>query len=899
MVSPYSNSILTSKSLNEGNATSNNFHPNDYAAILKLFDFDYSPADNYWQVGEITKIQGWIIHISVVLFQIEDVFKQVLPYLKQTGTPFRIIMNESIADDLLCGNLGVAQIGKILKIYPDDSAAARNTIKHLLHITKSFRGPYIPTDTCLGGVIYTRFGGFNPIIKKNAHDIEEKYIYDIESKLVKDPYSIPFQMPKGIDWPFNEIAQVDAFIPPEKPNKTYKLIELLKVDPKGNVYRGFYLAGLLRVKGCVIKQGIRNMQSDRFGRDVHDRLIWQLELHNELSGDIPLPAIYNFYEEHNCSLLIMEYIKGNSLFNKISEINPYSQIWKDLENEQKIRLLNYCLAILHIIDKMHARGYVHRDINPVNFIIDRNEKVRLIDIELAFSLSKNKPIPPFALGTSGFMSPQQQAQQTPTVCEDIYGLGATFIYVFTGIFPIKLTSKETPALTEILNLIIGDECLSQLISLSVHPTQILRPSLTNLLEAFATYRGKIKSGPNKIDHHASPEKRLILRVEQTLQLALCGLTKPPIVIKDEIWLSKQLTVENYTSRQNKQYGISLGLTEGISGILYTLARIHRCGLSIDICRPQYRKCIDILLQTNYQSSTSQSSGLFRGDAGLALTLTENIRSGLLKDNLEIRKTIDSLLSKQNTRIDLANGIAGVGLSALISRNYLPQDKCTSLLRSIVQDLSLKQKKDGSWSESQTKIKNGTPKIFNIANDESGIIWFLLEYFSIHPSDELKSVILKGIARLIAGRNIHVLKQSFGSTESYEVGDGGKGLIAMLIKAYKILKESSYKEIVISTLKKYPLKISHQNFNQENGLSAVGELYLEAFRVFQDEEWKFRAYWISEVLLGTFVRYENDSGYWIMDQNNPSTADFLIGNTGVIHFLLRCINIDKIGYRLLD
>jgi hypothetical protein len=121
---------------------------------------------------------------------------------------------------------------------------------------------------------------------------------------------------------------------------------------------------------------------------------------------------------------------------------------------------------------------------------------------------------------------------------------------------------------------------------------------------------------------------------------------------------------------------------------------------------------------------------------------------------------------------------------------------------------------------------------------------------------------------------------------------------ILIKAYEILHENTYRKIAENALFKYPSRIAHTNFNQENGLAAIGEVYLEAWRVFKNDQWKYRADWISNVFINTFCRIEDGCGHWVMEQNNPPTADFLLGNSGIIHFLVRCLHPDKIGYRLL-
>jgi hypothetical protein len=223
-----------------------------------------------------------------------------------------------------------------------------------------------------------------------------------------------------------------------------------------------------------------------------------------------------------------------------------------------------------------------------------------------------------------------------------------------------------------------------------------------------------------------------------------------------------------------------------------------------------------------------------------------------------------------------------------------------LLDKIVSHLLSKQEKDGSWLQYSAETKRKKTNVTNIGYDDTGIIWFLLQYISLYPNIAVQNAIVKALDIYISNKQfIKHFYNAFASKESYELGDGGKGVMIMLIKAYETLKKEPYKKIVETGLSKYPSRVCHTNFSQENGLSAIGEMYLEAWRVFGNEEWKYRADWIANVFVHSFFRKECDSGYWVMEQNNPPTADLLIGNCGVLHFLARYLYLGKIGYRLLN
>jgi serine/threonine protein kinase len=870
---------------------------NGYSSLLQDFGISFKSAENYWQVGDIKRTQGWILHITVVLYQIEELLKLVIPYLKSREVSFKIIQNEKNAEDLLNGNLGLAQIGKIVSIYPEDDADTLSIARELISLTSAFKGPFIPTDICLGNIIYTRYGGFKPIIKLNAAGQQEKYIYDERGNLIKDAYEMPFRLPQSLTWPFDSIIKPALPEAPALLNRIYKPIELLKMDPKGNVFRGLYVKGLLRVKNCVIKQGFRNMYSDSYGRDIRDRLLWQYELHKALTGIVPLPEIYNIFEEKGYTVLVMEWIKGVSLFDKAIQINPLFVCWRDLQHPKRQLLLQYVIDIAQAIHRMHQMGYVHRDVVPVNFMVDKKNRIKLIDIELAYSLKENRPDPPFTLGTYGFMSPEQEAIQRPTIEEDIYGLGATVICLLTGIFPVKFNTKSPTEFAKSLEFFINDSEIASILASSVHEEPKSRPSVPDIVIKLTAYSQRLSISKN-IKSQRHPFTSNSMAFQDLILVALQGLTEPPIIIKDNLWCSKLLTAENYTSRENRQYEISPGLADGISGVLFMLATLHEAGIDISPCKLQYDKCWSYLQQILFSNITKLSPSLFQGAPGVALTIAKNIGSGMFGDNEQLREKLVACLSLANDQLNFANGIAGVGLAIVRCRAYLPTEFYRTSLNSVISTLLSRQREDGLWMD---PIENNSPAsvILNFKYDNTGIIWFLLELLVIDPNPELEKAIHKAIDGILGHRaHMKYLLQIAATQESYEVGDGGKGLIVTLMYAYEVFKDIYFKEHAIILLSKYPHRVAHHNFSQENGLAAIGELYLEAWRVFKDQEWKSRAEWIAALLANCVYRIRPDSGLWVMEQNNPPTAGFLTGNSGVIHFLARFWKPDKIKYRLL-
>ena len=889
--------LISDRQLTERQNTQEN-----YATILEQFGAPYHKVDYYWQVGVSRKTQGWILHLSVIAPQIAEILQVLVPVFLAQKIVFKLPFDKSIARDILIGNVGYEQLGKVITIYPENESVALSLAKQLIALTSTFRGPAIPTDRHLGGIVYTRYGSINPIMQQGENGVMEKYIHGPNGELIKDNYPIPFQLPNGIAWPFGELTVPE--IPKTNKNlrNIYKPITILKPDARGNVVKSLYLKGFMRVGTCIIKEGKKNMLADDQGRDIQHRLRWQKELHEKLGNTIRLPRILDYFEENDVCYLAMEFIKGQSLQECLISVHRNQNSWFQLTKREQLTILDWIIKIVGAIKKLHEKGFVHRDIAPGNFMIDEKGQLVLIDIELAYDLKNGNQEMPLELGTPGFMSPEQEAVSIPTVKEDIYGLGALMINCFTCLSATRFNTADAEVLFQNLYFFIQNRAITELIvdCLQLHPQS--RPDIQNIQSVLEEYKSNLLSGTNNHQELYAAAHLPVDLLQATVSDALQGLGKKPMPVHENLWMSKTIQLNGHPGNIQKDYSPYCGIHTGMTGVLYLLARAKELGYELDDNRPLYKQCWKYIYSEYLNKLDVLGPGLYHGTAGIALALAEGLKADLLEDSELIRTNILKCLQKPTEQLTIAEGCAGQGIVLLQCEYWLPREEFKTLLDNCVTQILSQQKKDGSWNST---LSNGKPHSMSVSwsQGSTGIIYFLLAYHFRYKDPKVLEAANNSL-RYLLKRTQNL--QSFFNQAQYqlllgnqpEVGDERTSVILCFIQAYHFLQDPVYRKVAENALYRYPEFVVNTNFSQEGGMAALGELYCEAWRVFNNEDWKKRVLRMAAIFLHTSYREKDESCYWTMEETGKPTADLLSGNSGIIHFLLRCTAPEKLGHILL-
>ena len=138
-----------------------------------------------------------------------------------------------------------------------------------------------------------------------------------------------------------------------------------------------------------------------------------------------IPAIYDVNFSAGKFSIIFQYIEGQDLRKIIDSGGPVqistARVWFN--------------QIASALDHAHKLGIVHRDIKPENVIITSDlQSAYLVDFGIALSVDDLKKLTKYgyAIGTPGYMAPEQLAGELVDSRADIYSLGVTFYEVLAG-----------------------------------------------------------------------------------------------------------------------------------------------------------------------------------------------------------------------------------------------------------------------------------------------------------------------------------------------------------------------------------------------------------------------------------------------------------------------------------
>jgi serine/threonine protein kinase len=175
----------------------------------------------------------------------------------------------------------------------------------------------------------------------------------------------------------------------------------------------------------------------------------RFELEARATGMLNHPnilAVYDIGTHDGAPYLVTELLEGDTLRAHIPV--------------PRRKTIEYAMQIANGLAAAHAKGITHRDLKPENIFITNDGRVKLLDFGLAKLTSADPALtasfgattPGVAMGTVGYMSPEQVRGQAVDPRSDIFSLGVILYEMISG-----LRAFQGDSAIEVMNAILKED----------------------------------------------------------------------------------------------------------------------------------------------------------------------------------------------------------------------------------------------------------------------------------------------------------------------------------------------------------------------------------------------------------------------------------------------------------
>lgn len=576
---------------------------------------------------------GWKLHVSATPANFEPLLAAALPVLDASGLPFKLARSIETLEDLNDGRYGLTQVGKAITVYPPDETAAAALAENLREVLRDFDGPAIPTDfrPFDDAPLYCRFGPFDFRVRIDALGQKQRLLVHPESGDVVDPAdggdAAPV-MPSLL--PYHEPADHLAFL-----RTDYFFVRLLQITAKGAVFQAI-LRRAPDTGFLLAKTARKGTNADAFGRDA----LWgarneqnMLRMLANVTGVPPCPELLR--DADRTVALVRPWLDGATFWERWTAPDARTTVVK----QQLAAMLRQLMAV---VDEIHGRGVIVRDLAPAN-LLEREGGVVVLDWELAHPIETDAR--PYRRGTPGFYDPARDRLHAPDVRDDHYALLALAFMTGSGTHPILLPTGLCN--TSALKTFFPESVLPHLENARTH--------LDNAAEFSRAYKGLLGA--------ICPERESAREVSSQVDRA---------ALRDALWRDVLDTAGAL------EQGIAdiddVTVYSGMAGRMITAAE---CGVEA-LCEPavidQFRPLLSRLMDE--AAAVGHIPGMYFGLPGVALAAT--VLGGLWEDR-EIKdaglRALTSFDPPEAAPPDVCHGLAGYTLSLLAAHRIAGAGAC--------------------------------------------------------------------------------------------------------------------------------------------------------------------------------------------------------------------------------
>jgi eukaryotic-like serine/threonine-protein kinase len=223
----------------------------------------------------------------------------------------------------------------------------------------------------------------------------------------------------------------------------YEILSTLGAGSMGEVYRA---------RDTLLDREVAIKVLADFASSSRDRL-FRFEQEARAAAALNHPNILAVYQMGNYEgvpYLVSELLEGKTLAETIRR-GPLPLR----------KALDYGIQIAEGLAAAHDKGIIHRDLKPENLFVTKDGRVKILDFGLAklverkessISQARTMTLPGVAIGTVGYMSPEQVRGQATDHRTDIFAFGAILYEMVMG-----TRSFQKPTEADTISAILNEE----------------------------------------------------------------------------------------------------------------------------------------------------------------------------------------------------------------------------------------------------------------------------------------------------------------------------------------------------------------------------------------------------------------------------------------------------------
>ncbi|HEY3558350.1 MAG TPA: class III lanthionine synthetase LanKC [Kribbella sp.] len=558
--------------------------------------------------------QGWKIHVSACRQDAERTLTAVWEYCVQRGIPFKFLRSEAVLVMMNSKAAFRGSSGKLLTIYPADISECELILKELDELLVGIRGPYILSDLRYGeGPLFVRYGAFAE--RHCLSDTGERVlaIEDPSGRLVPDTRGPVFSTPAWVTLPSFLEPHLAARNAVTTNDLAYTIESVIQFSNGGGVYLGRDRETQTQV---VLKEGRPLAGLDVDGRDAVTRMQHERAILERLAGLDVVPAVKDYFVLGGHHFLVQEFVDANPLQRLVVMRYPLTR--PDPSPAALQEYTDWAVEMLHRVEQaiegLHERGVVFGDLHPDNVLVGAEDRVVLIDFEVA-TLAEQQARP--ALAHPGYAAPLDRQGADA----DQYALACLALGLFAPQTTMLLPRHPGKA-----------RHLAELVTATF---PVPKATIDQAVATITGPDGTPESLPAKLP---MPGRESWEQVRDAITRAIVASATPD---RDDRLFPGDIA--------QFQPGGGVNLSYGAAGVLYAL---HRTGAGRF---PEYDDWL-----RRHASDPAIGAGLYDGLHGIAYALAE---LGYQQDALDaVDRSLAAPLDAHE--LGLHSGLAGIGLNLL-------------------------------------------------------------------------------------------------------------------------------------------------------------------------------------------------------------------------------------------